>query len=113
MTNKEILEKANSAISKGDYEDFLAFCTDDVIWTFVGDQILRGKEEVRQYMAKTYLKPPNFSVEIIVAESEFVTAVGKIRVKNKNGQSSDHSYCDIWRFENKKMAELTAFVVPG
>jgi len=112
MTNKEILEKANSAIAKGDYEGFLTFCADDVIWIFVGDQTLHGKEEVRQYMAKVYLEPPNFSVETIVAEGEFVTAVGKIQIKDEDGQSSDGSYCDVWRFQNQKMVELKAFVIP-
>lgn len=111
MTNKEILETANSAITKGDYEGFLAFCADDVIWNFVGDQVLRGKEQVRQYMAKEYHEPPNFKVETIVAEGEFVIAVGKISIKNENGQPSEHSYCDVWRFYNQKMVELKAFVV--
>ena len=35
-SNKAILEQANAAVSQGDYEGFLAHCTDDVEWTFVG-----------------------------------------------------------------------------
>ncbi len=58
--NKEILESANSAITKGDYEGFLSFCSDDVTWIFVGDQTLTGKEAVREYMARTYLEPQSF-----------------------------------------------------
>jgi uncharacterized protein (TIGR02246 family) len=57
--NKAILEEANAANAKGDYERFLSFCTDDTEWTFVGDRILKGKEAVRQYMAETYIEPPN------------------------------------------------------
>ncbi len=34
--NKVILEKANAAIYLGDHEGFLAYCTDDTEWTFVG-----------------------------------------------------------------------------
>nr|WP_315030046.1 nuclear transport factor 2 family protein [uncultured Chryseobacterium sp.] len=109
--NKEILEKANSAITKGDYEGFLSFCTDQVKWTFIGDQVLNGKEEVRQYMAKTYLEPPKFNVNKIVADGDFVIAVGEISLKNPDGKTIHYSYCDIWRFENNKMAELEAFVV--
>jgi uncharacterized protein len=52
LSNKLILENANEAVTKGDYEGFLSFCTDDTLWTFVGEQTLRGKEAVRQYMAK-------------------------------------------------------------
>jgi ketosteroid isomerase-like protein len=39
LNNNTILEKANFAITKGDNEGFLAFCTDDMEWTFVGDKI--------------------------------------------------------------------------
>ena len=111
MTNKAILEKANAAIVKGNYEEFLSFCTDDTKWTFVGDQTLQGKEQVRQYMATAYQEPPKFMVEKFIAEGEFVTAVGKISMKNGNGTIVDYSYCDIWRFRNGKMVELTAFVI--
>lgn len=32
-------------------------------WNFVGDQLLRGKEAVRRYMAKAYLEPSKFMVD--------------------------------------------------
>lgn len=111
MSNKEILERANIAISKGDYEGFLMFCTDDTKWTFVGDQTLQGKEEVRHYMASFYLEPPKFMVEELIAEDDFVTALGKISMKNNEGRTVEYSYCDVWRFHEGKMAELKAFVI--
>lgn len=109
--NKAILEAANAAITEGDNEGFLSFCTEDIIWTFVGDKILRGKEAVRQYMEAVYVEPPKFMVENLIAEREFVTAVGKISMKNESGIMVDYTYCDIWRFRDGKMAELKAFVI--
>ena len=109
--NKTILEKANAAITKGDHEGFLFFCTDDTEWTFVGDKTLRGKEAVRQYMATTYVEPPKFMVDNLIAEGDFVTALGKITMKDEAGKTTDYSYCDVWRFEDRKMAELKAFVI--
>nr|WP_295875088.1 nuclear transport factor 2 family protein [uncultured Chitinophaga sp.] len=110
LTNKETLEKANEAIRKGDNEAFLAYCTDDTEWVFVGDRTLRGKEAVRQYMAETYTEPPVFHVDHFIAEGEFVTAVGKISL-NDNGKTVHYAYCDVWRFRDGKMTELKAFVV--
>jgi uncharacterized protein (TIGR02246 family) len=81
--NKTILEKANAAITQGDYEGFLSFCADDTEWTFVGDKTLRGKEAVRQWMATNY----------------------------ENGTEAHYSYCDVWRFRDGKMVELMAFVI--
>lgn len=111
MNNKAILEKANAAITDGNYEEFLSFCTDDTEWTFVGEQILRGKQAVRAYMAKVYIEPPKFMVESLIAEGEFVTALGKINLKDEDGISVEYAYCDVWRFRDSKMAELKAFVI--
>ncbi|MDC8104755.1 nuclear transport factor 2 family protein [Chryseobacterium sp. PTM-20240506] len=111
MDNKTVLEKANLAIAKGDYEGFLSYCTDDTQWTFVGEQVLKGKEEVRKYMAVAYTEPPEFKVEKLVAENDYVVAIGRISMKNKEGKIVDYSYCDVWRFRDGKMAELKAFVI--
>jgi ketosteroid isomerase-like protein len=109
--NKAILEMANAAITEGDHEGFLSFCSDDIKWTFVGDKILRGKEEVRQYMSTVYTEPPKFMVEYLIAEGDFVTALGNISMKNDDGEMIDYSYCDVWRFRNGKMIALKAFVI--
>lgn len=111
MNNKAILEKANAAIAEGDNEGFLSHCTEDTEWVFVGERILKGKEAVRQYMATTYSEPPKFMVENLIAEGDFVTAIGKISLKDENGVITNYSYCDVWRFSDGKMAELKAFVI--
>jgi len=111
MTNKEILEKANKAVTNGDNEGFLSFCTEDVKWIFIGDQTLEGKEAVRAYMEKTYIEPPKFRVENLISENDYVTAIGKISLKDEAGKTINYSYCDVWRFNEGKMAELQAFVI--
>jgi uncharacterized protein len=108
-THKAVLTKANEAISHGDYEGFLAFCTDE--WTFVGDRTLKGKDAVRRYMAETYREPPVFTVHRMIAEGDFVTAIGEITLKDDAGTPTHYSYCDVWRFDDGRMAELHAYVV--
>lgn len=109
--NKAILRKANAAVVKGDHEGFLEHCTDDVEWTFVGERTLRGKEAVRQYMRTTYIEPPKFSVTHLIAEDDFVTALGDISMKSETGEVVHSAYCDVWRIRDGKLAELRAFVV--
>lgn len=109
--NKAILKKANAAISKGDNEGFLEFCTTDTNWIFVGDQVLQGKEAVRQWMATAYIDPPKFDVKNLIAENDFVTALGHITMTNEDGKAVRYPYCDVWRFRGGKMAELMAFVI--
>jgi len=102
---------ANAAITEGNNEKFLTFCTDDTEWTFVGDKTLKGKDAVRQYMKRAYMEPPKFEVENLIAEGEYLTAIGKISMKDEDGKTVDYSYCDVWRFHEGKMAELKAFVI--
>jgi uncharacterized protein (TIGR02246 family) len=109
-SHKEVLEEANEAITKGDFEGFLAFCTDDTEWTFEGDTTLRGKDAVREWMEATYTEPPNFKVDRMIAEGEFVVALGEITLKDREGRAARHVYCDVWRFRDGRMAELHAFV---
>ncbi|RYG54202.1 MAG: nuclear transport factor 2 family protein [Chitinophagaceae bacterium] len=111
MSNKEILEKANSAITQGDHEKFLSYCTEDTEWTFVGDQTLKGKEAVRQYIKQVYQEPPKFMVENLIEEGEFVTAVGNISLKDEAGRLINYNYCDVWRLHGGKLSELKAFVI--
>jgi len=110
-TNKAILEKANAAIIQGDNEGFLAHCTEDTHWVFVGERILEGKEAVRRWMATAYAEPPTFRVDNFIAEGDFVTALGTISLKEENGAAANYLYCDVWRFREGKLAELKAFVI--
>lgn len=110
MNNKSILEIANAAVSAGDNEGFLAFCTEDVTWAFVGDKTLSGKDAVRKYMAEVYVEPPSFMVETLIAEGDYVTAIGKISLA-ENGRWVQFEYCDVWKFRDGKMCNLRAFVI--
>lgn len=109
--NKKVLLSANAAIDNGDTEGFLSFCTEDLEWTAVGEFTLKGKEAVRQWMAVAYLESPQYTVADLIAEGDFLVAVGDILVKDNNGQPIRHCYSDVWRFHEGKMAELRAFVI--
>lgn len=113
MDCKATLERANAAALVGDTEGFLALCTDDTEWTFVGDQVLRGKAAVREWMKEAYKTPPKFDVQRMVAEGEFLTAIGEVTVRKDDGTEVQSSYCDVWRFRGGLLAQLHAFVVEG
>jgi uncharacterized protein len=109
--NKEILEQANAAIAQGDFEGFLALCTEDTVWKFEGDRTLRGKAAVREWMMTTYKEPPKFAVHRMIGEGDFVAVLGEITLKDEQGKAVQHAYCDVWRFREGKLAELQAFVI--
>ena len=110
-TNKAVLEAANEAIRALDIEAFLAFCTDDIVWTAMGEQSLHGKAAVRGWMEENYIEAPRFTVIELIGENDMVAALGVIDAADDQGRPVRHDYCDVWRFRDGKMAELRAFVV--
>lgn len=110
MSLKEILKEANALIAAGDYERFLTYCTAETLWKFVGDTTLVGIDEVRAYMLEAYIEPPRFEVDLMIEEGNYLTAIGTISLLNENSVWVNYEYCDVWRFENGKLAELKAFV---
>jgi uncharacterized protein len=112
-SNKSILEQANAAFARGDMEGFLAFCTEDAKWNYVGDRVLEGKEAIRHYMKETYTESSHFTVQQLIAEGDFVTLLGEIVLKDQEGRDVHYTVCDVWTFRDGKMAELKAFVIPA
>ncbi|MGH9323592.1 MAG: nuclear transport factor 2 family protein [Vicinamibacteria bacterium] len=111
MGNKETVERINEAFADGSTEGFLSFCADDVEWTMVGEKTVKGKDQMRKWMASMDMEPPKFTVTAIVAEGDLVAAYGDMTMREKSGETVPYSYCDIYRFRNDKVAELRSFVI--
>ena len=110
-SNKAILERGNAAITAGNCEGFLSLCTSNTVRTFVGDKTLNGIDAVRQWMTTQYVEAPQNTVTHLIAEGDFLTAMGHLAMKDKDGSMAHYEYCDVWRFQDGKMVELKAFVV--
>ncbi|HEY5883360.1 MAG TPA: nuclear transport factor 2 family protein [Pyrinomonadaceae bacterium] len=109
--NKEIIEKVNASFAEGDMKGFLSFCADDVVWTMVGNKSVKGKDAIREWLASMNMEPPQFTVDNIIGEGDFVMAHGDMTMKGKDGTTAPYAYCDIYRFNNGKIAELSSFVI--
>ena len=109
--NKEIVEKVNASFAEGGAEEFLSFCADDVVWTMVGNRTTKGKKAIREWLASMDTEPPRFTVDNIIGEGDFVTTYGDMTMKDKDGKIVPYAYCDIYRFRNDKIVELSSFVI--
>lgn len=109
--NKRIVEKVNASFDEGNVEGFLSYCADNVVWTIIGEKTVAGKDPIRQWMASMDMETPQFTVKNVIAEGDFVTAYGDMKMKDKTGKIVPYSYCDIYRFRSGKIVELNSFVV--
>lgn len=55
-------------------------------------------------------KPPKFSVNLMIEEGNYLTGLGTISFLDEESEWVDYEYCDTWRFDNGKLAEVKAFV---
>ncbi len=108
--NKAIVERANETFRHADVEGLLALCTDDFTWTMVGAETATGKAAIREWMAKGPSEPPNFTIDTIIAEGDFVTCIGEMTMDEK-GEVVPYTFCDVWRLQGDKIAELRAYVI--
>ena len=109
---KEIVQQINEGFAENNLEKVLSFCTDDIVWTMVGDTSVRGKDPIRRWMASMDPQPPQLTIRQTVAEGDSVVARGDMTMQEKkNGPSIPYAFCDIYRFAGDKVAELTAFVI--
>lgn len=109
--NKEIVEKVNAAFAENDMEGFLSFCADEIEWTMVGEKYVKGKEAIRKWLDSMDMEPPKFTVDTVIAEGDSVAAHGSMIMKDKDGKTVPHAYCDIYRLRNAKIIELISFVI--
>ena len=111
VKNKEVIEKVNAAFARGDVEAILSYCADDFTWTMVGEKPVKGKAAVREWMRSGPSEPPQFTVDAVLADGDFVTAFGDMTMKEKDGAVVPYSYCDVYRFSGDRIVELKAFVI--
>ena len=112
-TNKQIVEKVNAGFAANDPEVFLSFCADDAEWKIAGDQTLKGKNAVREFVSgMKEMEAPTFDVEELVAEGDSVICYGDMTMKmEKDDKPAPYSYVDAYRFSNGKITRLQTFVV--
>jgi len=110
---KEIVRKVDASFAENRMEDFLSLCAEDVEWKMVGDTTKKGKDSIREWMSSMGegMEPPKVSAKNIIAEGETVAAYGEMTMKNEKGEIDNYEYCDIYRFENDKIAELSSYVI--
>lgn len=109
--NTAVLLAANAAVKAGDIEGFLRHCTDDIEWHAIGEPVIHGKQDLREWMRQAYVNPPDFTVTDLVAEGDLVVALGTIATVDADGHRTSKLYSDAWRFRDGRMTQLRAFVI--
>jgi ketosteroid isomerase-like protein len=109
-TNREIVEKVNTAFSENKPEVFLNYCDENVEWTMVGDRTVSGKPAIRKFMSSMEgMAPPKFTVDEIIEGGNSIACYGDMTMADENGKDTAYSYCDVYRFHDGKIKALRSY----
>jgi ketosteroid isomerase-like protein len=101
--------------SKGNFEFTYNHLAQDIQWNIVGDKLVTGKDQVIEFCNKSseYFKEvtTEFRTSNIIVESNLVAINGTAVSINKENKRTEVSSCDVYRFEDGKLKEITSYCI--
>ncbi|GEL76447.1 nuclear transport factor 2 family protein [Tenuibacillus multivorans] len=112
---QKFFERFNQAFMTGDRDFILDSVTDDVQWEMVGDDIIEGKETLREALSGMESND-SFKLTIHHTITHGITASvnGVITFTTDEGEDKKYGYCDVYKlnsFKSGKIKELTSYVI--
>ena len=111
VTNNQLLIKISEEFAKGNLEFVEAYLANDIKWNILGESPTIGKEQVLEVSKMQQLESfPVVTVKNIVAEGDYVVVESTGEAKTKNGNPYNQTYCDVFRFSEDKLQEITTYL---
>ncbi|HVA77236.1 MAG TPA: nuclear transport factor 2 family protein [Candidatus Binataceae bacterium] len=116
--NKELVRKMFTDLGKGDAQAFMAAMAEDIRFTIIGTTRFSGTFKGKQELAAKLLGPLGAALEgglvitpeNLIADGDFVAMQSRGKSIAKNGKRYDNTYCQIFRFSNGKIHEVTEYL---
>ena len=106
-TNKEISEQ----FAKGNFAFSASYLADDIKWNILGDSPIIGKAQVLEISKMLQLESfPVITIKNIVAEGYYVVIESTGKATTKNGKPYNQTYCDVFKFNEAKLIEITTYL---
>lgn len=109
--NIDTIKAVDAAFAAGDTEAFLDKCSDDIVWDMVGEKVIKGKEDIRDFMSMCKDMSPTFTYHAIFGDDENVSSTGHMKMKDADGKENEYEFCDLYKFADGRISEMRSFVV--
>ena len=110
-TSKQLLIKIAEEFVKGNLEFAKAYLAENIKWNVLGENAIEGKQQVLEISKMSQLQSyPVITIKNIIAEENFVVIESTGKAKTKSGQPYNQHYCDIFKFENERLQEITTYL---
>ena len=109
--NNQLLIKISEAFATGNLEFAGVYFADDVKWNILGENSIIGKEQVLEVSKMLQLESfPVITIKNIVAQGDYVVVESTGKAKTKKGKPYNQTYCDIFKFNEGKLKEITTYL---
>ncbi|MDO8432810.1 MAG: nuclear transport factor 2 family protein [Candidatus Binatus sp.] len=116
--NKQAIKTMFAELAKGNAQAFLGAMTDDVRFTLIGttkySRVFNGKQELLEKL----LGPLNAELvdgititpDNLIADGDYVAMQAHGKAMGKNGKPYNNTYCQVFKFTNGKICEVTEYL---
>jgi len=113
---QSLQKEISLAFSGGNFEFTYPHMADDVTFNIVGEQLLTGKPAVIEFCNQIaeYFKttPPKAKLDNVIAGDDCLAINGKAEFYNEKENRTNYiSSCDIYKFKDGKLAEITSYCI--
>jgi ketosteroid isomerase-like protein len=110
-TNTYLLKKISEEFAKGNLEFSGDYLAEDIKWNILGNDTIIGREQVLEVFQMLQLQSfPVIKIKNVVSEENFVVVESTGEAKTKNGKPYNQTYCDVFRFTDEKLKEITTYL---
>lgn len=112
---EEFIRNFNEAFSKNDLDFILNNMSEDIVWNFVGEKIIQGKDEVREFLEPmSRIKTLEMELLQIISREQSAAGNGRMKIKEPSGEIKSFGFADFYEFDGSKVpriSKMTSYVV--
>ncbi len=110
MENQVLFEKVLQTFDNNDSDGLIALVTDDFEWEMLGDQTVKGKENLKKMFAEIDgTEMISCTKELQLLDGNKGACNGIVKMKNAKGEPFEMYYCDLYVFEDGKLKKMVTY----
>ena len=115
MVDDKRLAEILEAVDSQDSDWFVTFLTDDAVFRYGSQEPVRGKDNVRNYVAAFFESIDDLSHEVTETwDGEgSVVCTGQVTYRRLDGKDVTIPFTNIFRFEGEKISEYLVYADPA
>jgi uncharacterized protein len=108
---QELQKNISQEFAKGNMEFCLPYLSENIRWNILGEDAVVGKNEVLEVSKMKDLENyPEIKLKSIIAEGNLVVIESEGKATTKTGKPYNQKYCEVFRFSNNILEEVTTYL---